>query len=54
MKKQLITLALMLTPLLAQVQPCVWPRCEKVSVQNLGLLQTNGIEPCVWPRCGAV
>jgi hypothetical protein len=44
----IIILALSLTavprPITAEIQPCVWPKCEKPAV-------VAQIEPCIWPKC---
>lgn len=34
------------TPVVAQVQPCVWPKCVKPQQELLAQVQ-----PCVWPKC---
>ena len=31
-------------PVTAQIQPCVWPKCERTPV-------VAQIQPCVWPKC---
>lgn len=40
-----IALSSVNVPQAAQVQPCIWPKCEKPQVE---LAQ---FQPCVWPKC---
>jgi hypothetical protein len=28
----------------AQIQPCIWPKCEKPVI-------VAQIQPCIWPKC---